>query len=219
MLGGIEEHAAAQVLQSVFKQKRAAAAPPVVMPPPPTATRYRTGSIVLVKRTSGLETMAVVDKVDATSGLYSLSLVSTDGKIEGSKQALEPDLREPSSPLERQQQLQQKRRLAQRARTPMAPIDEHAAAELLQRSFQKKRAERKPMTPIVETPLNPLLQRPPIIVKHGAMARQGQGQHAGRPETLEKQQRRLAANAALGRARGRGHLGAEGACVPFRPLL
>jgi len=231
MLGGIEEHAAAQVLQSVFKQKRAGAAPgaPAASPesvrPPPTAGRYRNGSIVLVRRTSGMETMAVVEKIEATSGLYSLSLVSKDGKLEGTKLAPEPDLREPSSPHERQMELLQKRRLAQqRARTPMAPIEEHAAAELLQRSFQKRRAGRKPMTPVAEkAPPNVLLQRPPVVVKHNPMARHGVGQQqlgggqAVRPETLEQQQRRLAANAAKGRARG--HLGAEGACAPFRPLL
>eukprot|EP00325_Prymnesiales_sp_UTEX-LB-985_P011143 CAMPEP_0174754480 /NCGR_PEP_ID=MMETSP1094-20130205/105759_1 /TAXON_ID=156173 /ORGANISM="Chrysochromulina brevifilum, Strain UTEX LB 985" /LENGTH=639 /DNA_ID=CAMNT_0015960351 /DNA_START=99 /DNA_END=2019 /DNA_ORIENTATION=- len=209
MLGGIEEHAAAQVLQSVFKQKRAAAAPaaaaasPVGIPPPPTAGRYRNGSIVLVRRTSGLETMAVVDKMDAISGMYSLSLVSKDGKLEGTKLAPEPDLREPSSPMEKQMELQQRGRLSQqRARTPRTPIDKHAAAEVLQRSFQKRRAERKPMTPIAENaPLNALLQRPPVFVKHHAIARNGVGQpqlggqQARRPETLEQQQRRLAANA------------------------
>jgi len=193
--------------------------------PPASATRYRTGSIVLVRRTSGMETMAVVEKIEATSGLYSLSLVSKDGKLEGTKLAPEPDLREPSSPHERQMELLQKRRLAQqRARTPMAPIEEHAAAELLQRSFQKRRAGRKPMTPVAEkAPPNVLLQRPPVVVKLNPMARHGVGQQqlgggqAVRPETLEQQQRRLAANAAKGRARG--HLGAERACAPFRPFL
>jgi len=165
----------------------------------------------MVRRTSGAETMAVVDKHEAGNGLYTLSLVSRDGKVEGSKQAPEPDLREPSSEMERQLVQQQQQR--------------KAAAEVLQRSFQrgKIQAAPQPLAPILESPRSAAKagQRHPLIYKHAAnaaMPQPGRQLQSGRPESLQQQQRRLANNAANANQVGR-IAAAHGARAPFRPLF
>ena len=232
--GGIEEHAAAVVLQQAFASKRvsqrqqqeqpaptaqpyapddsAGQQPPTpgtpkykwaAASPPGSAAKYRPGTVVMVKRTSGVETMAVVDKHEAASNLYTLSLLTPSGKVEGSKQALEPDLRPPNSPIEQvMMRLQQQRK---------------AAAELLQRSFHRKKA------PAVAPPaLAPILESPaggqsgprqgPVIYKHAANAVIPQ------PGRQQQQQQRLA-NVVKVHGGGVRVAAAPGALAPFRPLF
>jgi hypothetical protein len=224
--GGIDEHAAALVLQQAFASKRVAqqqqrpsakAAGPAEpasqqeqrragtpeywagASPSRSAAKYGPGQMVMVRRTSGAETMAVVDKHEAANGLYTLSLISCEGKVEGSKQAAEPDLREPGNELERRLVRQQQQR--------------KAAAEVLQRSFQRRNSA-PPLAAILESPRS-AGQRQPLIFKHAANAIPGRQIHPGRPERVEsllQQQRRLA-NAA------KANQAARGARTPFRPLL
>ena len=151
----------------------------------------------MVKRTSGAETMAVVDKHEAASNLYTLSLLTPSGKVEGSKQALEPDLRPPNSPIEQvMMRLQQQRK---------------AAAELLQRSFHRKKA------PNVAPPaLAPILEsgprQGPVIYKHAANAVIPQ------PGRQQQQQQRLT-NVVKVHGGGVRVAAAPGARAPFRPLF
>jgi len=239
--GGIEEHAAAVVLQQAFASKRASQRQqqeqpaPTAQPhapddsagqQPPTpgtlkykwaaaspagsAAKYRPGTVVMVKRTSGAETMAVVDKHETASNLYTLSLLSPSGKVEGLKQAPEPDLRPPNSPIEQvMMRLQQQRK---------------AAAELLQRSFHRKKAPNvapPALAPILESPAGgPGPRQGPVIYKHAANAviPQPGRQQQQHPSSLQQQQDRLAK---VVKVHGGGIrvAAAPGARVPFRPLF
>jgi len=239
--GGIDEHAAAQVLQSFVLQKRQAAQKPATAPAarPSTSSRYGAGTIVMVKRTSGAETMAVVDKIDATSNVYTLSLLSMDGKVEGSKQAPEPDLREPSTQLERVRQQQLQMRRAANAAPKLKGIDEHAAAAVLQRSFQNRRAAANgpPVLKGAPPALDGLANKGRQLAAQMALQQAARGrtpeywpnyggaQNGARPESLKEQQRRLAAGAqhvANGYQAGRAGAGPPGGHIvraPFKPLL
>ena len=247
--GGIDEHAAAIVLQKAFASQRGGQQPPPPPPPPPhqkqtpqppqqhpqqrspatpeywtpaatppgSASKYRPGAVVMVKRTSGAETLAVVDRHEASNGLYTLSLLSPVGKVEGTKQAPEPDLRSPSTALEKQLMRQQEQRTS--------------AAEMLQRSFQRKKAPKAPppaLAAILESPHVAAKAgqnwRQPMIYKHAANAVMPQAamqrQPAGRPESLLQQQQRLANHAnAHQAARVAAAHGARAPYTPFRPLL
>ena len=232
--GGIEEHAAAIVLQQAFASKRAAQVPeaqpqsqPLHCPqaqqrkpgtpdywsptasPPGSASKYRPGAVVMVKRTSGAETMAVVDRHEASNGLYTLTLLSPVGEVEGSKQAPEPCLRAPSTAQEKQLMRQQEQR--------------KSAAQVLQRSFQRNKAPSAPppaLAAILESPNAAARaghgQRQPLIYKHAANAALPQAgvpqQPAGRQESLRQQQQRLANCANANRFVRPPH-------TPFRPLL
>lgn len=154
--------------------------------------RFPAGSRVMVRRTSGKETIGIVDKHDASLGIYSLTLVTHDGKVEGVKKARESDLREAESELEKHLvdlhgRLEQQARKRSKpagcvAAEPAAPVvapsaapdaapasagaaarenlmaaaggaDAHAAAQVLQRSFQRRRAavpNRFGLTPVKE---------------------------------------------------------------------
>ena len=195
--------------------------PPATAPsaatPPGSASKYRLGAVVMVKRTSGAETLAVVDRHEASNGLYTLSLLSPVGKVEGTKQAPEPDLRSPSTALEKQLMRQQEQRTS--------------AAEMLQRSFQRKKAPKAPppaLAAILESPHVAAKAgqnwRQPMIYKHAANAVMPQAamqrQPAGRPESLLQQQQRLANHAnAHQAARVAAAHGARAPYTPFRPLL
>jgi len=187
-------------------------APPPSVPaaaaPPGSACKYRPGSVVMVKRTSGAETMAVVDRHEASNGLYTLTLLNPAGKVEGSKQAPEPDLRAPSTPLERQLMQQQEERTS--------------AAEVLQRSFQRKKAPNAPppaLAAILESPNAPGQRgRQPLIFKHAAnvaVPQPGMQQQPHKPESLRQQQQRLANQAKVNQAAR----GARAPYTPFRPLI
>jgi len=142
--------------------------------------------------------------------------MTQDGKAAGTKQAPEPCLREPSTPLERALMRQQQQRTS--------------AAEVLQRSFQRKKTADTPLgalLPIRESAGSTAAkvgQTPqPRIFKHAANAMPGglgpkqPGSQPGRPESLKQQQRRLANVASANQAVRVA--AAHGARAPFRPLI
>ena len=207
------------VQRALPPQQQLPPTPPMPAPPMPmsqgaspagSAAKYRPGTVVMVKRTSGAETMAVVDKHETASNLYTLSLLSPSGKVEGLKQAPEPDLRPPNSPIEQvMMRLQQQRK---------------AAAELLQRSFHRKKAPNvapPALAPILESPAGgPGPRQGPVIYKHAANAviPQPGRQQQQHPSSLQQQQHRLAK---VVKVHGGGIrvAAAPGARVPFRPLF
>ena len=207
------------------------------------APRFPKGSRVMVKRTSGQESVGVVDKHDPGLNLYSLTLVDKEGKVEGTKRARETDLRAAETALEKQL-MELHGRMEDQARrqsggtpargsqqpplkrTPSrggiaAGADAHAAAAVLQRSFQRRRPVPPPM-PAPErlmTPAALLAQQHVRQQRQQQLNRQQQAHRvppstaAGRPvESLKEQQRRLA-----GKGLGQGYYQLKP--TPFRPLV